>query len=212
PNAGLPNPDGSYDLDAAGFAAQMQDYAGSGVSMVGGCCGTTPEYIRLLRQVFAERRPAAKVPLRASRLCTPVRCVEVEGITVVGERINPTGKKRLQQALRDGDSAYACAQAVAQAEAGAQVLDVNVGLPGIDEPAVLEHLVRELQAVTDLPLQLDSTDPQALERALRIYNGKPIVNSVNGEQRSLDAILPLCRKYGAAVVRLTLDEGGIPKT
>ena len=212
PNAGLPNPDGSYDLDAAGFAAQMQDYAGSGVSMVGGCCGTTPEYIRLLRQVFAERRPAAKVPLRASRLCTPVRCVEVEGITVVGERINPTGKKRLQQALRDGDSAYACAQAVAQAEAGAQVLDVNVGLPGIDEPAVLEHLVRELQAVTDLPLQLDSTDPQALERALRIYNGKPIVNSVNGEQRSLDAILPLCRKYGAAVVGLTLDEGGIPKT
>src|SRR5699024_10041683 len=151
-----------------------------------------------------------KIPLRRSCLCTPVRFVEVDGITVVGERINPTGKKRLQQALREGDSAYPCAQAVAQAEAGAEVLDVNAGLPGIDEAAVLERLVCELQAVTDLPLQLDSSDPAALERALRVYNGKPIVNSVNGEQKTLDAILPLCKKYGAAVVGLTLDEHGIP--
>lgn len=212
PNAGLPNPDGSYDLTADGFVEQMLPYAASGISMVGGCCGTTPEYIRKLRAAFAELTPAQKVPLRRSRLCTPVRCVEVEGITVVGERINPTGKKRLQQALREGDSGYACAQAVAQAEAGAQVLDVNAGLPGIDEAATLEMLVRELQAVTDLPLQLDSNDPAALERALRIYNGKPIVNSVNGEEKSLKAILPLCKKYGAAVVGLCLDENGIPKT
>lgn len=212
PNAGLPNPDGSYDLGAQDFVAQMRAYAGTGVSMVGGCCGTTPAYISLLHSEFAGRKPAAKVPLRASRLCTPVRCVEVQGITVVGERINPTGKKRLQQALREGDSAYACAQAVAQAEAGAEVLDVNVGLPGIDEAATLEHLVRELQAVTDLPLQLDSTNPEALARALRIYNGKPIVNSVNGERKSLDTILPLCKQYGAAVVGLTLDEKGIPQT
>ncbi len=212
PNAGLPNPDGSYDLTADGFVEQMLPYAASGISMVGGCCGTTPEYIHKLRAAFAELTPAQKVPLRRSRLCTPVRCVEVEGITVVGERINPTGKKRLQQALREGDSGYACAQAVAQAEAGAQVLDVNAGLPGIDEAATLEMLVRELQAVTDLPLQLDSNDPAALERALRIYNGKPIVNSVNGEEKSLKAILPLCKKYGAAVVGLCLDENGIPKT
>ncbi len=147
-----------------------------------------------------------------SRLCTPVRCVEVNGITVVGERINPTGKKRLQQALREGDSAYACAQAVAQAEAGAELLDVNAGLPDIDEPATLEMLVRELQSITDLPLQLDSSNKDALARALRIYNGKPIVNSVNGEQKVLDSILPLCKKYGAAVVGLALDEHGIPKT
>ena len=212
PNAGLPNPDGSYDLDADTFAAQMQAYAKIGVSMVGGCCGTTPQHIARLRALFAPLTPAQKIPLRRSCLCTPVRFVEVNGITVVGERINPTGKKRLQQALREGDSAYPCAQAVAQEEAGAEVLDVNAGLPGIDEAAVLERIVTELQAVTDLPLQLDSSNPDALARALRVYNGKPIVNSVNGEQKTLDTILPLCKKYGAAVVGLTLDEKGIPQT
>ncbi len=210
PNAGLPNPDGSYNLDADEFAREMQAYAAIGVSMVGGCCGTTPAYIAKLKEVFSPLVPAQKIPLRRSCLCTPVRFVEVDGITVVGERINPTGKKRLQQALREGDSAYPCAQAVAQAEAGAEVLDVNAGLPGIDEAATLERLVRDLQAVTDLPLQLDSSNPEALSRALRIYNGKPIVNSVNGEQKTLDEILPLCKKYGAAVVGLTLDEQGIP--
>ena len=210
PNAGLPNPDGSYNLNAAEFAAEMKAYASIGVSMVGGCCGTTPDFIAKLRETFAPLVPADKIPIRRSCLCTPVRFVEVDGITVVGERINPTGKKRLQQALRDGDSAYPCAQAVAQAEAGAQVLDVNAGLPGIDEAATLAQLVKDLQAITDLPLQLDSSNPEALSRALRIYNGKPIVNSVNGEQKTLDTILPLCKKYGAAVVGLALDEHGIP--
>ena len=210
PNAGLPNPDGSYNLNAAEFAAEMKAYASIGVSMVGGCCGTTPDFIAKLRETFAPLVPADKIPIRRSCLCTPVRFVEVDGITVVGERINPTGKKRLQQALRDGDSAYPCAQAVAQAEVGAQVLDVNAGLPGIDEAATLEQLVKDLQAITDLPLQLDSSNPEALSRALRIYNGKPIVNSVNGEQKTLDTILPLCKKYGAAVVGLALDEHGIP--
>ena len=210
PNAGLPNPDGSYNLNAAEFSAEMKAYASIGVSMVGGCCGTTPDFIAKLRETFAPLVPADKIPIRRSCLCTPVRFVEVDGITVVGERINPTGKKRLQQALRDGDSAYPCAQAVAQAEAGAQVLDVNAGLPGIDEAATLEQLVKDLQAITDLPLQLDSSNPEALSRALRIYNGKPIVNSVNGEQKTLDTILPLCKKYGAAVVGLALDEHGIP--
>ena len=210
PNAGLPNPDGSYNLNAAEFAAEMKAYALIGVSMVGGCCGTTPDFIAKLRETFAPLVPADKIPIRRSCLCTPVRFVEVDGITVVGERINPTGKKRLQQALRDGDSAYPCAQAVAQAEAGAQVLDVNAGLPGIDEAATLEQLVKDLQAITDLPLQLDSSNPEALSRALRIYNGKPIVNSVNGEQKTLDTILPLCKKYGAAVDGLAMDEHGIP--
>ncbi len=212
PNAGLPNPDGSYDITPEEFARDMLEYLPTGVSMVGGCCGSTPEFIRGLKEAFDGKAPAQKIPVRKSVLCTPVRCVEVDGITVVGERINPTGKKRLQQALREGDSAYPCSQAVSQAEAGAQVLDVNAGLPGIDETAVLTHLVKELQSVTDLPLQLDSSNPKVLASALRIYNGKPIVNSVNGEQAVLDAILPLCKKYGAAVVGLTLDENGIPKT
>ena len=212
PNAGLPNPDGSYNLDPDGFAAEMKEYATIGVSMVGGCCGTTPAFIAKLHVTFSPLAPADKISIRRSCLCTPVRFVEVNGITVVGERINPTGKKRLQQALRDGDSAYPCTQAVAQAEAGAQVLDVNAGLPGIDEAATLEQLVKDLQAVTDLPLQLDSSNPEALSRALRIYNGKPIVNSVNGETETLEKILPLCKKYGAAVVGLALDKGGIPPT
>ena len=212
PNAGLPNPDGSYNLDPDGFSAEMKEYAAIGVSMVGGCCGTTPAFIAKLHETFSPLAPADKIPIRRSCLCTPVRFVEVNGITVVGERINPTGKKRLQQALRDGDSAYPCTQAVAQAEAGAQVLDVNAGLPGIDEAATLEQLVKDLQAVTDLPLQLDSSNPEALSRALRIYNGKPIVNSVNGETETLEKILPLCKKYGAAVVGLALDKGGIPPT
>ena len=212
PNAGLPNPDGSYNLDPDGFAAEMKEYAAIGVSMVGGCCGTTPAFIAKLHETFSPLAPADKISIRRSCLCTPVRFVEVNGITVVGERINPTGKKRLQQALRDGDSAYPCTQAVAQAEAGAQVLDVNAGLPGIDEAATLEQLVKDLQAVTDLPLQLDSSNPEALSRALRIYNGKPIVNSVNGETETLEKILPLCKKYGAAVVGLALDKGGIPPT
>lgn len=212
PNAGLPNPDGSYNLDPDDFATEMKEYAAIGVSMVGGCCGTTPAFIAKLHETFSPLAPADKIPIRRSCLCTPVRFVEVNGITVVGERINPTGKKRLQQALRDGDSAYPCTQAVAQAEAGAQVLDVNAGLPGIDEAATLEQLVKDLQAVTDLPLQLDSSNPEALSRALRIYNGKPIVNSVNGETETLEKILPLCKKYGAAVVGLALDKGGIPPT
>ncbi|WP_455500218.1 homocysteine S-methyltransferase family protein [Gemmiger sp.] len=212
PNAGLPNPDGSYNLDPDEFAAEMKEYAAIGVSIVGGCCGTTPAFIAKLHETFTPLVPADKIPIRRSCLCTPVRFVEVNGITVVGERINPTGKKRLQQALREGDSAYPCTQAVAQAEAGAQVLDVNAGLPGIDEAATLEQLVKDLQAVTDLPLQLDSSNPEALSRALRIYNGKPIVNSVNGEQETLTKILPLCKKYGAAVVGLALDENGIPPT
>ena len=212
PNAGLPNPDGSYNLDPDGFAAEMKEYAAIGVSMVGGCCGTTPAFIAKLHVTFSPLAPADKISIRRSCLCTPVCFVEVNGITVVGERINPTGKKRLQQALRDGDSAYPCTQAVAQAEAGAQVLDVNAGLPGIDEAATLEQLVKDLQAVTDLPLQLDSSNPEALSRALRIYNGKPIVNSVNGETETLEKILPLCKKYGAAVVGLALDKGGIPPT
>ncbi len=212
PNAGLPRADGSgYDITPEEYCRQMQPYKQLGISMLGGCCGTTPEFIRLLKQSFGGEAPAVRSTTPRSWLCTPVKPVEVNDVTVVGERINPTGKKRFQQALRDGDMDYILTQAVEQMNAGAKVLDVNVGLPGVDEPAMMEMAVKAIQSVVDLPLQLDSTKPEALERGLRVYNGKPIVNSVNGEQKVLDAILPLCKKYGAAVIGLTLDENGIPK-
>ena len=187
PNAGLPRADGSgYDITPQLFALQMKPYRELHLFAAGGCCGTTPEFIKLLNGTFAgctPGRPAHRMP---SVLCTPVDTVTVDGITVVGERINPTGKKRFQQALREGDMNYVLEQAVSQAEAGAQILDV-----------------------TSLPLQLDSSNVEALARGLRVYNGKPIVNSTNGEPEKLAAILPLCKKYGAAIVGLAIDEKGI---
>ena len=210
PNAGLPRADGSgYDITPQLFAMEMKPYRDLHLFAAGGCCGTTPEFIKLLNSVFAgcvPGRPAHKMP---SVLCTPVDFVNVDGITVVGERINPTGKKRFQQALREEDMNYVLEQAVSQVEAGAQVLDVNVGAPGVDEPALMPKVVKALQSVTSLPLQLDSSNVQALENGLRVYNGKPIVNSTNGEREKLDAILPLCKKYGAAIVGLAIDERGI---
>ena len=210
PNAGLPRADGSgYDITPQLFALQMKPYRELHLFAAGGCCGTTPEFIKLLNGTFAgctPGRPAHRMP---SVLCTPVDTVTVDGITVVGERINPTGKKRFQQALREGDMNYVLEQAVSQAEAGAQILDVNVGTPGVDEPVLMEQVVKALQSVTSLPLQLDSSNVEALARGLRVYNGKPIVNSTNGEPEKLAAILPLCKKYGAAIVGLAIDEKGI---
>ena len=210
PNAGLPRADGSgYDITPQLFAMQMKPYRTLNLFAAGGCCGTTPEFIRLLNGVFEGCKPGREAHRLPSVLCSPVDFVTVDGITVVGERINPTGKKRFQQALREGDMNYILEQAVSQVEAGAQVLDVNVGAPGVDEPAVMEQVVKALQSVTSLPLQLDSSHADALERGLRVYNGKPIVNSVNGEAETLERILPLCKKYGAAVVGLAIDERGI---
>ena len=210
PNAGLPRADGSgYDITPQLFALEMKPYRELNLFAAGGCCGTTPEFIKLLNGTFAgctPGRPAHRMP---SVLCTPVDTVTVDGITVVGERINPTGKKRFQQALREGDMNYVLEQAVSQAEAGAQILDVNVGAPGVDEPVLMEQVVKALQSVTSLPLQLDSSNVEALARGLRVYNGKPIVNSTNGEPEKLAAILPLCKKYGAAIVGLAIDEKGI---
>ena len=210
PTAGLPRADGSgYDITPQLFALQMKPYRELHLFAAGGCCGTTPEFIKLLNGTFAgctPGRPAHRMP---SVLCTPVDTVTVDGITVVGERINPTGKKRFQQALREGDMNYVLEQAVSQAEAGAQILDVNVGAPGVDEPVLMEQVVKALQSVTSLPLQLDSSNVEALARGLRVYNGKPIVNSTNGEPEKLAAILPLCKKYGAAIVGLAIDEKGI---
>lgn len=212
PNAGLPEPGtGKYQIDAKQFAESLEKYSEIGVCMLGGCCGTTPEYIKELSSRMKGRAVAERKYTAASRVSTATRVVTIDDVTVIGERINPTGKKLMREALLNNDMGYILRQAVTQAEAGAQILDVNVGAPGIDEKTVLPRVVKEIQAVVDLPLQLDSSDPDALAAALRVYNGVPIVNSVNGNQEVMEAVLPMVKKYGAAVVGLTLDESGIPQ-
>ena len=218
PNAGLPRVEGGetvYDVSPEEFACAMEDLLDAGANIVGGCCGTSPAHIaRLRRAVDARRAPAPRAFEPACVLASAQEAVVLpEGrprIAVIGERINPTGKPKLKAALRAGDFDYLVGEAVAQQEAGADVLDVNVGLPELDEPAALRAAVEKLAATVTLPLVLDSSDPAAIEAAVRGYAGKPLVNSVNGKRESLDAVLPLVRKYGCAVIGLTLDEGGIP--
>ncbi len=216
PNAGLPNlMTQQYDLVPEEFAQAMGQMLEKGVRIVGGCCGTTPEYIQRLQEVCAdwEEKASEEIPSArqaASWLCSANQVVEINGVRVVGERINPTGKKLFKEALRNHNLGYILNQALEQVQAGAQILDVNVGLPEIDEKQMMVDVIKELQGILDVPLQIDSTNPEVLEAALRIYNGKPLVNSVNGERAVMDRILPLVKKYGAAVIGLTLDESGIP--
>ncbi len=211
PNAGLPDPrSGAYAMTPADFAAAMAPAAALGVRCFGGCCGTRPDFIAALGETL---RPLPRKPVqRRYGVCCATNAVDSSAVRVVGERINPTGKKRLQHALREGDLDYVVRLALEQQDAGAEILDVNVGLPGTDEPKLLAAVVRALQENVDLPLQLDSSDPAALEAGLRAYQGKAIVNSVNGTAESLRDILPLCKRYGAAVVGLCLDERGLPET
>ena len=212
-NAGLPDPEtGKYNILPEEFAREVKRFAALGVSILGGCCGTTPEYIREMQAALVGISPAKRAPVSKSLVCTPTKAVELDGVRVIGERINPTGKKRFRQALLENDMGYVISQGIQQAEAGADILDVNVGLPEIDEPQTMKTVVKKLQSVVELPLQIDSSDPAAIEAGLRVYNGKAVVNSVNGEQKILDKILPIVKKYGAAVVGLTLDENGIPET
>ncbi|MCD7918618.1 MAG: homocysteine S-methyltransferase family protein [Clostridiales bacterium] len=213
PNAGLPDPaTNQYNMTAEQFAAQMVPYAGMGITALGGCCGTTPAFIRALRGALSGVTPAPRQKKTRHGVCCPARVVELNGVRVIGERINPTGKKRFQQALREYDLDYILQRGIEQQDAGADILDVNVGLPGLDEPKMMVDVVKELQGVVSLPLQIDSSDPAAIEAGLRYYNGKAIVNSVNGKREVLDRILPLVKQYGAAVVGLTMDETGIPQT
>lgn len=213
PNAGLPDPvDGHYDMDADEFSRILSQTQADGVSVFGGCCGTTPEYIAKLSAALKDKKPAAHSVNKAGTICTPSHPVRLDQPRVIGERINPTGKKRFQKALLEKDLDYIVSVALEQKEAGADLLDVNVGFPGVDEEEILPSVVRKLQSVIDLPLQLDSSNPEALKKAMRIYNGKPAINSVNGKDEVLDALLPSIKKYGAAVVGLALDEEGIPKT
>ena len=211
PNAGLPDPaTGQYDMDAAEFARQMEAFTALGVHILGGCCGTTPAFIRALAGL--EPAGPSERPAPRQGVCSSGHMTELSGVRVIGERINPTGKKRFQQALRERDFNYIMERAIEQAEAGAEILDINVGLPGIDEPEMMTQVVRAVQSVVDLPLQIDSSDPAAIEAGLRACTGRAIVNSVNAEPENLRRILPLVRKYGAAVVGLTMDKGGIPQS
>ena len=216
PNAGMPKSDGVktyYDVSPEDFAIETEKAADMGVRIVGGCCGTTPEYIKALVNRVKGKTPVPVTEKNITCVSSYTHAVSFgEKPVLIGERINPTGKKRFKQALLENDMGYILGEAVKQEENGAHVLDVNVGLPGIDEKAVLCASVRELQSVTALPLQIDTADPSAMEAALRVYNGKPMINSVNGKEESMRVIFPLVKKYGGVVVALTLDENGIPKT
>ena len=213
PNAGLPDPvDGHYDMDPDTFAATLAPLAEAGVGVFGGCCGTSPDYVRALAGRLKGRAAAPREAKRDGFVCTPVSPVRLDGVRVIGERINPTGKKRFQQALLENDLAYIESVATAQEDAGADILDVNVGYPGVDEVEMLPRVVKALQGAVSLPLMLDSSNAAALEAALRVYNGKAAVNSVNGDAEVLRRVLPIVKKYGASVVGLTLDKGGVPQT
>lgn len=212
-NAGLPDPvTNLFNVGAEEFAESAVKLAGAGVKIFGGCCGTTPEHIRQMIKKLDSADNIKRPVKRISLACSSVNCVTINQPRVIGERINPTGKKRFKEALINHDIDYILGQAVEQVHAGAEILDVNVGLPDINEKEMMVTAVKAIQGICDTPLQLDSTIPEVLEAGLRVYNGKPVVNSVNGEDESLDNILPIVKKYGASVVGLTLDKGGIPKT
>jgi 5-methyltetrahydrofolate--homocysteine methyltransferase len=223
PNAGLPHIiEGKtvYKVEAAEFAAAQVEHYRLGALVLGGCCGTTPAHIQAMKEALekeaAAHRPSAPLPAPATRICSGALSVEIGGANgpvIIGERINPTGKKRFKEALLAGDASdYIMDEAEAQIDAGAQILDLNVGVPGLDEAAVMEESVLMLQETIKTPLQIDSSDAKVLEAAMRRYNGKPLVNSVNGKRAVMDVVFPLVAKYGGAVVALCLDDGGIPPT
>ena len=216
PNAGLPvsvNGQTVFNVDPEEFAKAQREIVEGGACVVGGCCGTTPEHIRAMIKAVSDLTPKPSCAEPITAVTSYSRYAEFgKKPLIIGERINPTGKKKLKEALRNHDTDYILREGIAQAQKGADILDVNVGLPEIDEPEMMESAVCALQGVCDLPLQIDTSDTVAMERALRIYNGKALVNSVNGKKESLKSVLPLVKKYGAAVVCLLLDENGIPET
>lgn len=214
PNAGLPDPNSNtYNVTSADFAESVLKCVDlGGVKFVGGCCGTTPEYIIKVKNALENKKYFESPCTYKNCVSSGTKVVTVDEPRVIGERINPTGKKLFKEALKNNDIDYILSQGIEQVNAGADILDVNVGLPEIDEKEMMVKVVKGLQSVVDVPLQIDSTKPEVIEAALRIYNGKAIVNSVNGEESSLHSILPIVKKYGASVVGLTLDEKGIPKT
>lgn len=216
PNAGLPKAENGrtvYSIGPEEFAGVMRELAGLGAHVLGGCCGTTPEHIKALKAACADLPFAPPVKKHRTLISSWAQAVEIGAEPVIiGERINPTGKSKFKQALREHNIEYILNEGFAQEEAGAHILDVNVGLPEIDEPALLEEAVKALQGVIGLPLQIDTSDFTAMEKALRCYNGKAMINSVSGKKESMEAVFPLVKKYGGVVVGLALDESGIPET
>lgn len=216
PNAGMPcvhEGKTCYDSTPEDFVCQMEEIAEMGVSILGGCCGTTPKHIELLTKTLKNKTPKPIVKKNLTVVSSYAKaCVFNEKVVLIGERINPTGKPKLKAALRENNMDYIISEAIGQEEKCADMLDVNVGLPEIDEKEMLCRAIKEIQAVSTLPLQIDTSNKEALEAAMRIYNGKPLVNSVNGEAASMDAVFPLVKKYGGSVIALTLDENGIPET
>lgn len=212
PNAGLPRMDGTYDLGAKDFAEGMERMYSMGVKYLGGCCGTDETSIEELSNLVKNKNMINRDINRITGPSSSTKYLGTSGMKIVGERLNPTGKKRFQQALIDEDISYFIAQAIEQVDGGAEILDLNVGFPGVDEGRMQEKIIKGIQSVLDTPIQIDSTKAEAIERALRVYNGKAIVNSVNGEEEKLNKILPLVKKYNAQVIGLTLDEKGIPET
>ena len=216
PNAGLPRSENGktvFDIAPAEFSDLMEEIAGMGVQALGGCCGTTPEHLRLTIEKCRKvpfRPPVAK---RRTVVSSFSQAVEIgPKPVIIGERINPTGKSKFKAALRENNIEYILGEGMAQEDSGAHILDVNVGLPEIDEPVMMERVVTRLQSVIALPLQIDTSDTIAMERGMRLYNGKPMINSVSGKMESMEAVFPLVRKYGGVVVGLALDEHGIPST
>ena len=213
-NAGLPDPiTNTYSIDAAEYARMLLPYTKLPLAYVGGCCGTTPQFIRELKNTLPKAIAVEKQKRRSgSYACTPTKCLRIQDVHVIGERINPTGNKRMKAALQEHRLDEILAIAMEEVEGGADILDVNVGLPGINEKEMMVEVIKELQSVIDLPLQIDSTDPAVIQAALRVVNGVAIVNSVNGEAAVMERVLPAVKKYGANVVGLTMDEDGIPES
>ena len=216
PNAGLPRSENGrvvFDVSPEEFAREMKVSAEIGARILGGCCGTNPDYIKAVVSALKGTAPKEISKKNHCLVSSYTHAVEFsDSPVIIGERINPTGKKRVKEALREGDLAFILREGVYQQQAGAKVLDVNCGLPEIDEAQVMQTVIEGLQGVCDAPLQIDTSDGKALERALRTYNGKPMINSVNGKQESMDTVFPLAKKYGGVIVALTLDEKGIPET
>ena len=216
PNAGLPRSQEGrtvYDIDSEAFAREMKEIASMGAVIVGGCCGTTPEHIKKTVDLCRELPVSWPKEQSQTVVSSYSRAVIIgRDPVIIGERINPTGKSKFKQALRDHDLEHILREAAVQQDNGAHILDVNVGLPEIDEPSMMEEVIKELQSITELPLQIDTSNVEAMERGMRVYNGKPLINSVNGKDEVMEAVFPLVKKYGGTVVALCLDEDGIPDT
>ena len=216
PNAGLPeirNGETVYSITEDQFVSEALEFAKDGVSIIGGCCGTTPSYIRKITSALSGKNVVKREIVKKTKISSPVSTLTIgEDFVIIGERINPTGKKKLKEALLENNLGYIVDEAIQQEKAGAHALDVNVGLPKIDEPVKIVEVIKLIQEISNLPLQIDSADVKALEMGCRYYNGKPLINSVNGKLESMEAVFPVAKKYGAAVIALTLDETGIPDT